>query len=55
MSGEGFSVPETQFFKFRTRTVYPWFDRRETVGLSGLMLLPGREIYLILRADNNVD
>ena len=43
MSNDGFSVPETAgFFKIRTRTVYTWSDRRETAGISGLMILPGR-------------
>jgi transposase len=43
MSGEGISVPEiARFFKIRTRTVYTWFDRWETAGISGLMILPGR-------------
>ena len=43
MSNEGFSVPEiASFFKIRTRTVYTWFDRWETAGVSGLTILPGR-------------
>ena len=43
MSDEGISVPEIAgFFKVRTRTVYTWFDRWETAGISGLTILPGR-------------
>ena len=49
MSDEGFSVPEiANFLKVRTRTVYAWFDRRETVGISGLRILPGRGRRAIL-------
>lgn len=43
MSNEGFSVPEiASFFKVRTRTIYTWFDRWESFGISGLTILPGR-------------
>lgn len=43
MSDDGVSVPEiARFFKTRSRTVYTWFNRWETVGVAGLMILPGR-------------
>lgn len=43
MSGEGISVPDiARFFRTRTRTVYAWFDRWESSGITGLMILPGR-------------
>ena len=42
-SDVGFSVPEIAgFFQVRTRTIYTWFDRWETVGITGLTILPGR-------------
>jgi transposase len=43
MSDDGFSVPEiARFFDTRTRTVYTWFTRWESSGITGLMILPGR-------------
>lgn len=43
MSADGYKVSEiARLFKVRTRTVYTWFDRWKTLGVAGLMILPGR-------------
>lgn len=43
MSDDGVSAPEiARFFRTRSRTVYTWFNRQETAGVVGLMILPRR-------------
>lgn len=49
MSDEVFSVLEiASFFKVRPRTIYTWSDRRESSGISGMTILPGRGRRAIL-------
>lgn len=51
LSDEGFSVPEiARFFKIRTRTIYDWFNRFESIGIVGLMILSGRGRKAVLDA-----
>lgn len=43
LSAEGKNVVFiAQLFKVRTRTVYEWFNRWESNGIMGIMLMPGR-------------
>lgn len=45
LSFEGYKVSEiAQLYKVRTRTIYTWFDRWESIGIIGLMLFKGRGI-----------
>ena len=43
LSYEGYKVSEiASLYKVRTRTIYTWFNRWESNGILGLILLPGR-------------
>jgi len=43
LSDEGWQVKEiAELLKTRTRTIYSWMNRWQTMGLVGLTILPGR-------------
>lgn len=45
LSEEGYKVSQiAKLYKVRTRTIYTWFNRWESHGIAGLMILPGRGI-----------
>lgn len=45
LSDEGYRIPAiAALLKTRTRTIYTWLDRWESMGLSGLMIQPGRGV-----------
>jgi transposase len=45
LSIEGYKVSEIALlYKVRTRTIYTWFNRWESNGISGLILLKGRGV-----------
>lgn len=45
LSDEGWSVKDiAKLFHTRTRTIYTWMSRWESMGIVGLMILPGRGI-----------
>lgn len=51
MSAEGYKVSEVaKLFKVRTRTIYTWFDRWESMGIVGLMIAEGRGIKAVLNS-----
>ncbi len=53
LSDEGTPVKEiATLFKVRTRTIYTWFDRWKTMGIVGIMILPGRGLKPLLSKDN---
>ena len=44
-------MPEfARFFTIRTRTIYDWFNRFESIGIVGLMILSGRGRKAVLHA-----
>lgn len=45
LSYEGYTVSEiAKLYKVRSRTIYTWFNRWESMGLVGLMILQGRGV-----------
>lgn len=53
LSDNGLSCKEiAHFFNTRTRTIYTWMNRWESMGIVGLMILPGRGRKPLLDATN---
>ena len=49
LSDAGRSCPEiADLFNIRTRTIYTWMDRWESIGLVGLMIQSGRGVKPLL-------
>lgn len=45
LSDEGWPVKQiAQLHHVRTRTIYTWMNRWNTIGLAGVMILPGRGV-----------
>jgi len=52
-SDEGWSVKRlAAFCKVRTRTIYIWFNRWNSMGFIGLTILPGRGVKSLLQIEN---
>lgn len=53
LSDDGWQVKQiSQLHHVRTRTIYTWMDRWHTIGLVGLMILPGRGVKPKLSVEN---
>ncbi len=45
LNGEGTQVKDiAKIFNVRTRTIYTWLDRWESMGIIGIFIMPGRGI-----------
>ena len=53
LSNKGFKVKVlSEMYEVRTRTIYTWFNRYETMGICGLSFLAGNNNNPVLSVDN---